>query len=328
MAVLYVDRKNSELRSKLGCLESWVDGARESSIPWKLLERVVVRSSVLVSTRVLLEACQCGVVVQVLDHRDWEASAIVYGPESADALRRVKQVQCLLNAEWRLRFCRRLLDLKLKGQLLLLEQIGSERVEARHLARKAQDTIREVSQELRRGMGATLQQLGGMEGGAARLYFSAYQEVFADSWRFRQRNRRPPKDPINALLSLGYTIEFGRCVQALRRSGLDASIGYLHSAAHGRQSLACDLLETMRTRVDRLVWQLTRTKRLRPEHFYWEGEKCLLGKAGRLCFYSAMEENRERDEADLGRLAGLLAKAIEDNAPLAVEDWHEQDAVL
>ncbi len=328
MAVLYVERRNAELRSRDGCLETWVGAERESAIPWKLLDRIVLRSGVALNSRVLLDASQHGIAVQMLDSRDWEATAIVYGPESPDAVRRVKQVQCLLDAEWRLRFCRRLLELKLRGQMQLLEHIARERVEARHAAQKAQASIREVCRGLRAGAGSTLQQLGGMEGGAARMYFSAYQEVFASSWKFRQRNRRPPRDPVNALLSLGYTIEFGRCVHALRRAGLDASIGYLHAAAHGRQSLACDLLEAMRWRIDGLVWQLTRTRELRPEHFHQEGEKCLLAKAGRLRFYAAMEATRERDETDLLRLARLLAKVIDGRAELTVEEWHGEDALL
>ncbi|MGC9159770.1 MAG: CRISPR-associated endonuclease Cas1, partial [Terracidiphilus sp.] len=100
------------------------------------------------------------------------------------------------------------------------------------------------------------------------------------------RSRRPPRDPINVLLSLGYTLAHHEAVAAAYAVGLDPYIGFLHEIAAGRESLACDLTEFLRQMVDDWVVNLLQAETLRKEHFSRENDgSCLLGKAGRAHFY-------------------------------------------
>jgi CRISPR-associated protein Cas1 len=130
-----------------------------------------------------------------------------------------------------------------------------------------------------------------LEGAAAAAYFQAFFQAFAPSLNVHQRKRRPPPDPVNAMLSLSYALLTSLAVQALWRTGLDPAIGFLHSLAHGRPALACDLIEPRRAEVDLWVQAQFRDRHLRAESFGHDGSgACLLGKAGRAHFYPAWDE--------------------------------------
>lgn len=86
--------------------------------------------------------------------------------------------------------------------------------------------------------------LRGLEGAASRMYFQAFSGLIQNpAFRFQGRNRRPPKDPVNAMLSYLYTVLFAEVLSAILTEGLDPWLGSLHELAPGRPALACDLME-------------------------------------------------------------------------------------
>lgn len=132
-----------------------------------------------------------------------------------------------------------------------------------------QDILRRLTDSVAAAENAPgLDTLLGIEGQAARLYFSLYRRAFPAEWGFHDRNRRPPRDPINALLSLGYALLTQNMMTALEVVGLDPYLGYFHSETYNRPALALDLVEEFRAPVvDSLVlWVVTRGI-LRPTDF-------------------------------------------------------------
>lgn len=125
----------------------------------------------------------------------------------------------------------------------------------------------------------------GYEGSAARVYFDAYQSLFSDRLAFCGRNRRPPRDPVNAVLSLTYSMLTSECARALAAVGLDPAFGIYHQTDYGRPSLACDLVELVRTRADHFVWRLFAEQQLREHHFSRQLNAVLLNKEGRAIFF-------------------------------------------
>lgn len=114
----------------------------------------------------------------------------------------------------------------------------------------------------------TLESLRGWEGQAAALCFKALRRLFPVDLGFKRRRRRPPPDPVNALLSLGYTLVGAELAGAVRAVGLDAHLGFLHRPLRGRESLALDLLEVFRPEaVDRLTLVLLRGRHLQSKDF-------------------------------------------------------------
>lgn len=133
-------------------------------------------------------------------------------------------------------------------------------------------------------------EIRGIEGNAAREWFGLMRRVIPGAWGFKGRNRRPPKDPVNALLSLGYTLLGSEVQKSVTARGLDPGIGFLHSPYPGRDSLSLDVMEPLRPGVDAFVLSLT-SEDLEPDDFSTGlQEGCRLSKAARGIFYGAWEE--------------------------------------
>lgn len=116
-----------------------------------------------------------------------------------------------------------------------------------------------------------LDALRGLEGQTAAVYFGAFDGLILnqrETFAFSGRSRRPPMDPINALLSFSYTLLANACAGALESVGLDAYVGFLHRDRPGRMSLALDLMEELRpVFADRFAVTLINNRAIRREHF-------------------------------------------------------------
>ncbi len=111
-------------------------------------------------------------------------------------------------------------------------------------------------------------ELMGIEGKAAALYFQNYGMVFPKEFKIFERTRRPPRDPVNSLLSLGYTVLQGHITVGIAAAGLELYGGFLHSDRSGKPSLALDLLEEFRQPiVDRFVARFIRQSGLKIDDF-------------------------------------------------------------
>lgn len=147
--------------------------------------------------------------------------------------------------------------------------------------------------------------------------------MLPESLGFTGRNRRPPRDPANAVLSLGYTLLHFEAVRACHAAGLDPMIGFFHELEFGRESLAADLIEPLRPRVDAWAWELFRHQVLRTEDFRREGDACLLGKGGRQRFYAEFESLARPLRRLLRRFTVRLASRLAEAGLEAVADGRE-----
>jgi CRISPR-associated protein Cas1 len=127
--------------------------------------------------------------------------------------------------------------------------------------------------------------LRGMEGVAAKVYFSCFYHLILPSqrelFRWKGRNRNPPRDPINAVLSFLYTLASNEVILLCRLKDVDLSIGFLHCRSRSEINLALDILELWRPKVDRIALNLINRKQLNENCFSIEPEKTLLNLRGR-----------------------------------------------
>lgn len=146
-------------------------------------------------------------------------------------------------------------DHSLNVNIALLEHVSQELSLSMKEARKSND----------------LEFLRGIEGNAARSYFSAFSELILQNkkeFSFAGRYKRPPVGRVNAMLSFVYTILAHDCAAALESVGLDAYVGFLHRDRPGRESLALDLMEEFRSiYADRFVLTLINNRIIKPAHF-------------------------------------------------------------
>ena len=143
----------------------------------------------------------------------------------------------------------------------------------RHLRNKPDDQMKQVIKDLELQIKnianqESIEQLMGIEGYSAQIYFSTFSSMLKGEITFNGRSRRPPRDPVNAALSFGYTLLSTELTGLVAAQGLDPYVGLLHDLHYGRPSLALDILEEFRQPViDRLVLTLANLRVLRDEHF-------------------------------------------------------------
>lgn len=142
-----------------------------------------------------------------------------------------------------------------------------------------------------------IDELRGIEGYAAKSYYAAFNELILnqrDDFEFAGRNRRPPKDPVNAVLSFAYVLLTNECASALEGVGLDPYVGFMHADRPGRKSLALDLVEELRSVVaDRTVLMCINKRLLSHSHFlYHEDGSVYLNDAGRRIFLEAWQKRK------------------------------------
>ena len=310
MSTLYLDRRDLALKLEGRALAIYAAGERHGTVPLHLLERVVMRSAVAIDSSLLARLADEGIAIQLHGGRFGGVVALVQGKGHGDAARRIGQYRAYQDEEWRRRWARLLVRAKLKGQARLLRQAREARPDEHRALTVGLERLDQALGHVAGAPALSLESLRGVEGAAAAAYFQALTRLFAPSLNFTGRNRRPPRDPVNAVLSLAYTLVHFEAVRACHNAGLDPLIGFFHDLDYGRESLACDLVEPLRPWVDVWVWTLFRERRLTAEHFEQSGESCLLGKAGREHFYAAFEPFARPQRRRLRRLSNRLAQGL------------------
>jgi CRISPR-associated protein Cas1 len=172
-----------------------------------------------------------------------------------------------------------------------------------------------------------LDELRGLEGINAKRYFAQFQNRIkqeGETFAYQGRSRRPPRDPLNALLSFLYTLLLQDCIGALEGVGLDPQIGYLHALRPGKPALALDLMEEFRpVMADRLALTLINRQQVQESDFeFMPGGAVFLNKAGRQTVVTAYQKRKQDvvthtvlgDKMPMGLVihtqARLLARAI------------------
>jgi CRISPR-associated protein Cas1 len=183
------------------------------------------------------------------------------------------------------------------AQEIVLAKIESQRGAARYFQQQgkgnsAGKVIMSLKQvETKVELASSLDQLRGIEGIATANWFRFLTTVFPPTWEFKKRIARPATDPVNALLSLGYTLAHHRCETLLAAADLDPRVGFLHDIRAGRASLACDLMEPLRAAlIDRLVVATLARKTLTLDSFVQQGSAWRLQPEDFKRFLSVFEQ--------------------------------------
>jgi CRISPR-associated protein Cas1 len=309
MSCLYLDRKNLGMKLDGQALALYQDGERKGSVPLHLLDRVVLRGNVQLESRVLGALTERNIGLLILSGRNTEATAMLAGRTHSDSTRRLGQYRTTMDIDLRVPLARWLVLVKVRSQLRLLKMAMTERPDLRRPLTRAAHTLSGIIDQLRQDQLVTgLENLRGFEGAAAAAYFGGFTQLFAPALNFTGRNKRPPPDPVNACLSLGYTLLHYDAVRACQIVGLDSMLGFFHDVSFGRESLACDLMEPLRPLMDGWIWQLFRERTLRLEHFSDDDGRCLLNKTGRQRFYAFYESQAGSARRLLRRYGHALSK--------------------
>jgi len=312
MSSLYVDRKGIEMRLDGGAIAFFENGARIGTVPAEALERIYLRGDVGLTSGLLGRLGQLGIGVIILSGRRAEPSIFFPRPHN-DAAIRLAQAKLHFSETASLAIARWMIRGKIGAHLELVNEWLECRPSNRHVLLDAGRRLGSMRAQLPGK--DSLDGLRGVEGAAAAQFFLALQAVLPPSVGFSGRNRRPPKDPANAILSLGYTVLTAEAALAAHGNGFDPAVGFLHRPAFGRPSFACDLAEPLRHLIDRLTWRLFSEQILRTRDFTTEKDgACLLMKAGRERFYTELETALGEARKRLSSMLRALREMIETQA--------------
>jgi CRISPR-associated protein Cas1 len=247
--------------------------------------------NIQLSTQAIQSLCECDIPICYFSQGGW-FYGMTRGLNVKNVFLRKAQFR-LAEEEWfALWLSRRLMAGKIRNQRTMLQR--------NHVEPKPQ-VLRELKEIAERAERAeSLEELLGLEGYAARLYFAEFGgmikreeepgETAEFQFEFTQRNRRPPRDPVNALLSLGYSVLTKDFTIACYAVGFDPFVGFYHQPRFGRPALALDLMEPFRPLIaDSVALSAINTRMVTGKDFMRTGEAVSLTASGRKGFFRAYE---------------------------------------
>lgn len=280
MSVLYVTQPDAIVRKAYEAFSVATkqdDGSwKKRSVPAQTVEQVVLMGNPQMRGDALTYALELGMPVHYLTPFGKYLGSALPG-YSRNGQLRLAQYATHGDATKRLALVKAIVSAKIQNQHAVLYR--RQQRDTPLLLRKEQ-----VSQQ------ETLEQVRGMEGMAAREYFSFWPQLFGEEWEFSGRNRRPPKDPVNVLLSFAYGLLRVQVTAGVHLAGLDPYIGYLHEVSRGQPAMVLDLMEEFRPLVaDNVVLTAIKQQELKPSDFTESLGAYSLSDAGRKQFLLAFE---------------------------------------
>ena len=296
---LYVTTEGAFLRRDGETVAVEIDGAPRARVPAHLLGQIVLFGETAMSRDMMAFAAESGISVAWLTYSG-KLAARVEGPQSGNVLLRRAQHDRTRDAASALPVARAIVAAKVANQRALLRRHlrdygdapGADVVDAAQ---------RRLADAARLALSAPdLDALRGQEGEAGHAYWSVFRHLIRvddPAFGFDGRNRRPPRDPVNAVLSFLYALAALDARAACECHGLDPQMGFLHRDRPGRQSLALDLMEEIRAPLcDRVCLSLINRRQLKPSELITEETGAvLLNEDGRRTVLTAWQE-RKRSE--------------------------------
>ncbi|MBK6842834.1 MAG: CRISPR-associated endonuclease Cas1 [Gemmatimonadetes bacterium] len=263
MTTLYIAEQGTYVRKTSDRLRVTRRDEVLAEVPCLHLERVAVFGNVQFSTQSLVELLDHGISLSLFTRRGRYRGRLV-APLSGGAELRLRQAEVARTPELSGEFSAAIVRAKILNTAALLSRYRRNHPAA--ITARAVDAIESAARDLNGAM--SLDALRGVEGSAAAKAFACYGAMFREPFRFEGRSRRPPTDPVNALLSFGYMLLVAELEGLIEGHGLDPYVGFFHQLRHGRSSLALDVLEGLRAPlVDRAVSSACNLTVVTPEDF-------------------------------------------------------------
>ncbi len=291
-AVLYLQEPGSFVGKRSEHLVIKKDGKETARVPLHAVRQVVVCGNVQVSTQALETMAANEIGVSYVTGHGKFIGAFVPAPAKNVSLREA-QFRTFNDPAVCLQLSKAVVRAKLSNQraYLMRSLRGEEELRGSHepAARGMYGLLAILDDQ------PSVESLLGIEGQGAALYFGEFgrflkQPPTGKGFDFTTRNRRPPRDPVNALLSFAYAMLAKDCFSAVCTVGFDPYKGFFHQGRHGKPSLALDLMEEFRPVIaDSVVLTLINNESLTPDDFVMWRDACNLTDAGRKAFFAAYE---------------------------------------
>jgi CRISPR-associated protein Cas1 len=283
---LYVQEQGATVCKTGKTLVVWKAKEKLATVRLADMSQLVLCGNISVTAQTMHLLCEEGIPVVHVSMGNW-FYGITQGLGLKNSYLRAAQFRVAADAVRCLQLARQIVSAKIMAQRTFLR---------RNATRLAQQALDDLAQQDKNARSVEkMESLLGIEGLAAKVYFANFSrmvkgDALPAEWDFKNRNRRPPKDPINALLSFGYAMLAKECTVALVAEGFDPYWGLYHQPRHGRPGLALDLMEEFRTPVvDSAVITAVNTGMVREGDFEIAKAGCAMKPAARKALIRAYE---------------------------------------
>lgn len=296
MTTLYVTEQHAILRKTSDRVVVEKEGQVLAEVPCLKLESVLLFGNVQVTTQALAELLEHGIELALLSSSG-KLRGQLTPPKAKNVVLRMRQYEASQHPAFRLEIAREMVRAKIENSLAVVRRFRANHPESH--APRVEENIESALGRL--DVAESLPSLLGVEGSAAAAYFPLLTAMIPADLRPPRRERRPPPDPFNALLSFGYVLA-GNEIQALLDAiGFDPYVGFLHELDYGRPSLALDLLEEFRPAfVDRLSVALLNRQILHRSDFTQDAERGVFLRRESLGAYFRAYEEEIRQPLAMG----------------------------
>lgn len=312
--VIYIQTQNAWVHKDNENLVLKVGDELKARVPIHKLQGLVCFGQVSISPYLMAHCAENGVTITYLNQFG-KFLARVEGPVSGNVLLRRTQHLAGADPNQSVAIARTVLVGKIYNQRAVLRRYlrdYGDQSDAQAELAVAEKRLSRCLEQLNDCQ--SIDKLMGREGEAAQVYFGVFQHLIRQSdFQFDARRRRPPTDPVNALLSFCYTLLTHDCRSALETTGLDPASGFLHQLRSGRPSLALDLAEEFRPMIDRFVLSLINKRQLSVKDFdEWPNGSITLKEEPRRTLLAAWQD-RKQDT--------LKHSWFEESAPVGLLPW-------
>ena len=295
LSTVYVRDHRARVQHRRGSLlVSSPEGSQR--IPLEAIDTVVMLGSAQITTQALEACVRRGVRVTALKMSG--AVRFVVGASTGGNVHlRISLYRAVTDDAHSLMLSKAIVAAKIQNSRKVVDRWSRDEkdpAEARLLATRAAQISERVS---RLTSADTANHVRGIEGDAARIYFGAVAQIVSKSnLGFSKRTRRPPRDPVNAMLGFCYGLLVTEFIGAVESVGLDYQLGFFHRPRSGRPSLALDLAEELRALTDRFVVSLIRRRQVDSDSFVrTPGGGVYLSDEGRTSLIKAWEDHKEAE---------------------------------
>jgi len=283
---LYVQEQGAMVCKTGKALVVWKQKEKLATVRLADISQLVLCGNISVTAQTIHMLCEENIPIVHLSMGNW-FYGITQGLGLKNAYLRAAQFRVAADAGRCLALARQIVSAKIAAQRTFLR---------RNAAGLPDQALEDLAQQDKNAQACEkIESLLGIEGLAAKVYFAHFSrmikgDTLPTEWDFAHRNRRPPRDPINALLSFGYAMLAKECTVVLAAEGFDPYWGFYHQPRHGRPSLALDLMEEFRTPiVDSAVITAINTGMIRLGDFEIAKAGCAMKPDGRKAFIRAYE---------------------------------------
>jgi len=290
---LHVQHQGARVRKDGNVLQIWDEDALLAEARLEEVSHLVLFGGIQVSTPVIHELCQRGIPISYLSHGGW-LYGITHGLWHKNVELRRRQYDVASDPKRSLALARGFVRAKIANCRTLLRRNHPDPPE---------QTLRDLKGDMEHATEADrMDSLLGIEGTAAHRYFSNFGAMLRGGdapmpgFDFQQRNRRPPRDPVNAMLSFAYALLTREWTTTLQAVGFDPYLGFYHQPRYGRPALALDLMEEFRSLIgDSVVLMAVNNGEVRPQDFITAMGSVSLTPGGRTKFIEAYERRMSQE---------------------------------